>query len=40
MAVILALAPFLIYPYFQWSDAYVYRPGNEPIINLLIGWTL
>ena len=37
VAVILAVGPLLIYLYFQWSDVYVYRTGNESIISLLIG---
>lgn len=37
VAVILAVVPGLTYLYFQWSDVYVYRPGDEPIISLLIG---
>lgn len=40
VAVILAVGPVLIYLYYQWSDVYVHRPGNEPTTSLLTGLAL
>ena len=37
LAICMTAGPVLTYVWFQWSDVYVYRPGNQPMSSVVTG---